>query len=457
MNYIFDYFFSNKFINGFDINKIPSNTIDKNLDADYIFTKSTKKFKDRNSVGVWSHPNEMNSPNTTFYSVYEILDNNNFIKEEYKDKKFFYKLDLFGSPAFSFPDNRDTMESIIDFTSYRVIDALKKNDNLFLLMSYYWEGILAEHTIMLIHSKMWQYQIPTKKVVLSFGGFNQKEWYQNICDKHKIKNKINFHYHNWVWKTKGEEFWEYKNNKEYDKINSEYKIEKKKYDFNCLNRRLRTHRFYVLSRLEKEKLLDDNIVTYDFTIVENRPHLAEIPKIEQVTHEFDFTELKSYLLYLQKYKDKKFYDYDDLENLHGIMHERASVYENSMFSFVTETTYYSDEFYISEKTLKPIGHKHPFIIFGSVGTLKELQRMGFKTFEPFIDESYDLETNMQRRIDMIFDEVLKLVNKTDEEKLEWMKNIKPIVDWNSKKLEEIYFESKNGAFTREKEIFKLIG
>ena len=33
---------------------------------------------------------------------------------------------------------------------------------------------------------------------------------------------------------------------------------------------------------------------------------------------------------------------------------------------------------------------HPFIVYGNVGTLKELKRMGFRTFSPFIDESYDL-------------------------------------------------------------------
>ena len=38
------------------------------------------------------------------------------------------------------------------------------------------------------------------------------------------------------------------------------------------------------------------------------------------------------------------------------------------------------QYYISEKTVKPIGHKHPFIVMGSVGTLKELRREGFKTF-----------------------------------------------------------------------------
>ena len=65
-----------------------------------------------------------------------------------------------------------------------------------------------------------------------------------------------------------------------------------------MNRRLRTHRFYVLAKLKKENLLDKNIVTYDFTIPENRPHLAEIPKIEENPNdEFDFTELKHLFLF----------------------------------------------------------------------------------------------------------------------------------------------------------------
>ena len=57
--------------------------------------------------------------------------------------------------------------------------------------------------------------------------------------------------------------------------------------------------------LEKEKLLDNNIVTYDFTIPENRGHLAEIPKIDEVSHEFDFTELKTHYFIYKKIKIKK--------------------------------------------------------------------------------------------------------------------------------------------------------
>ena len=83
--------------------------------------------------------------------------------------------------------------------------------------------------------------------------------------------------------------------------------------------------------------------------------------------------------------------------------------------------------------------------------------MGFKTFEPFIDERYDLETNMQKRIDLIFAEIFKLVSKSDDEKIEWMKKVKPIVDYNTNKLNDIYLQIKTSSQKRESEINKLVG
>ena len=45
---------------------------------------------------------------------------------------------------------------------------------------------------------------------------------------------------------------------------------------------------------------------------------------------------------------------------------------------------------ISEKTYIPIKHGLPFMIWGSQGgILSHLHDLGFKTFSPFIDESYD--------------------------------------------------------------------
>lgn len=41
---------------------------------------------------------------------------------------------------------------------------------------------------------------------------------------------------------------------------------------------------------------------------------------------------------------------------------------------------------------------HPFIVYGSPFTLKSLRELGFKTFSPFIDESYDETISPFRRM-----------------------------------------------------------
>ena len=45
--------------------------------------------------------------------------------------------------------------------------------------------------------------------------------------------------------------------------------------------------------------------------------------------------------------------------------------------------------FITEKILKPIINLHPFILVENHCTLKKMREYGFKTFTPFIDESYD--------------------------------------------------------------------
>jgi hypothetical protein len=44
---------------------------------------------------------------------------------------------------------------------------------------------------------------------------------------------------------------------------------------------------------------------------------------------------------------------------------------------------------VSEKIFKPMMGRHPFIVFGSVDSLRYLHREGFETFDNLFDESYD--------------------------------------------------------------------
>ncbi len=51
--------------------------------------------------------------------------------------------------------------------------------------------------------------------------------------------------------------------------------------------------------------------------------------------------------------------------------------------------------FLSEKTFKPIACSHPFQILGAKGSLKELRKLGYLTFENLFDESYDELDNIE--------------------------------------------------------------
>lgn len=82
-----------------------------------------------------------------------------------------------------------------------------------------------------------------------------------------------------------------------------------------------------------------------------------------------------------------------------------SWYNDTCFSIVVESQIHGPVF-ITEKTFKPIALQHPFMIYAQPGVLKLLHETGFETFENLFDESYDLETNHSKRLNIIRNNVL---------------------------------------------------
>jgi hypothetical protein len=79
-----------------------------------------------------------------------------------------------------------------------------------------------------------------------------------------------------------------------------------------------------------------------------------------------------------------------------------------LWHIVGETVYYDEKLHLTEKIFKPIVAKRPFILVGAPGNLAYLKSYGFQTFDRWIDESYDSESDHVRRMDMIVAEVKKL-------------------------------------------------
>jgi len=84
------------------------------------------------------------------------------------------------------------------------------------------------------------------------------------------------------------------------------------------------------------------------------------------------------------------------------------VYQQTAYSLITETELRNDSTYFSEKIAKPLAAGRLFIVISGQYYLKNLRKLGFKTFDGIIDESYDLEPDNETRWNMAIQQAVQL-------------------------------------------------
>lgn len=109
---------------------------------------------------------------------------------------------------------------------------------------------------------------------------------------------------------------------------------------------------------------------------------------------------------------------------------KKEIYTDSYIHIVTETNFKNDIF-PTEKIINPMVVLQPFILLGAPGYLKYIKALGFKTFDGFIDESYDNEYDDAKRFELICKEIKRLSEMPLEEIHNWYKSILiPILEYN---------------------------
>ena len=73
---------------------------------------------------------------------------------------------------------------------------------------------------------------------------------------------------------------------------------------------------------------------------------------------------------------------------------------------------------ISEKLFQSIIQLTPFVVFGNPNYLARLHDKGFKTFGDIIDESYDTELDIKKRLDKFFVAAQQLVEVYDDPRVQ---------------------------------------
>jgi hypothetical protein len=183
--------------------------------------------------------------------------------------------------------------------------------------------------------------------------------------------------------------------------------------------RFTTHRFLMAYFLETQ--IQNSIVAFH-------------PNVQWA--EFEFESVKKYFVKELEWLKNRQEKNANLNSGHGgavssfdclpVYHEIFGLYN---IEVVLETNIYECGWF-TEKTAKCLVAGKPFLLLGTSGQLDELRRLGFQTFSPWINESYDLESNPEKRFDMICNEIRRIAGLDEQQQQDMINEINARADYN---------------------------
>jgi hypothetical protein len=369
-------------------------------------------------------------------SIYDIIND----RKERNPYNWYYLIEPYGGLDIFFGDHLIQKDFVLNFMSDEAINEIVNHMGN-LLINYVIDGGIGinEENFKKLAEFTRSKKIPDEKVFLIFSDFKLKDNLQ------KLGINYNFLDYNFYLIFKSLEFGRnMKSNKSTITTKEEFidSIGKPKKDFLHLTGRWKLHRLLILSQLQKLGI-DNNLVSWD-----NRHYYDRLIN--------DFLKLDNNIIFAEMLKTKsKVLDVENIKNVMGFGFENKGIYLSSYISLVTESIFFEEKGkglinsnfpsgFLSEKIWKPIGHCQPFILIGPAKSLQYIkERYQFKTFHPFIDEDYDNELNDELRLELIQKEIEKFSNKTENEKIEFLNEVKDICIYNQEKFLSFGFEMDN--------------
>lgn len=132
---------------------------------------------------------------------------------------------------------------------------------------------------------------------------------------------------------------------------------------------------------------------------------------------------------IEKYLPLKIHDGYDVETVTPCDDEKEDKFYNSYLHITSETfmTNCKHRIFFSEKTFKPILYMQPFVHLNQAHSLKHIRSLGYQTFSPYIDESYDDIEDDEQRIISAINSAEKFINLSTSELHEKMIELLPIL------------------------------
>jgi hypothetical protein len=330
-------------------------------------------------------------------------------------------------------------KNLFEYLNPKYIEDIRKGRAL-LLIDQSHEGYQPSDLWSWFHTNCTRYGIDPTSIIYVTGNIDCAENYKNWADSHGLISRLlpvpNAHFENMIFtsavnRVRIDHLPPLPNYKDQIKYKQEnlHKIK----DYNALQKRVRAHRIWLFKKLHDHGLFEHGINTM------NEFHWLSSHMEDRWISEEECAELSKFtpMIPVDNPTPAHFDEFSSQDCGKYISDFYEDITLNTWVSVISEAIYsdHDGACFISEKSFKPIATCHPFIIYGAKHSLKYIRSLGYKTFHPYIDESYD-EMNSWDRMDAIIKEIIKIKNKTPEEKLEWYAQLKDILEFNYAKLKE---------------------
>ncbi len=170
--------------------------------------------------------------------------------------------------------------------------------------------------------------------------------------------------------------------------------------FVCLSFKPRPWRIALLTRILKDELWDDGFISFGGLEQERLTkfedsyvwrsggpvhHFRKLPIAKESEQQIEALAEKGQILF-----DRFSGTIGNSKRVSDLVLDMHSdLYARSAFSLIPESEMNSFRHRITEKPFKALSNLHPIILFGNFKSLPLIKRLGFKTFDRWIDESYD--------------------------------------------------------------------
>lgn len=170
----------------------------------------------------------------------------------------------------------------------------------------------------------------------------------------------------------------------------ERKLKKKYITFNRLTSNLRVYRTLLIAELAKLNILNEGYVSYNDICPDGGDYQTNLQNgVDKKLYSQELAD--NSLEIIDSICKPLRIDYKTESSIpnHSFVLSAIPESQESFLYLVTETCFWEHKDHLTEKIFKPIVSRMPFIIVGTAHSLKYLRSYGFKTFNTWIDESYD--------------------------------------------------------------------